>query len=111
MFKESVIQNKKKRDLQKRQRLSVVKLRNRFLGEWASSILGLNKLEMQKYVSKLISIDLKDNNNKNLIKKIVRDFDKKNVKISYKEIEFKSNDFQIKANVIVENKLKLSNWK
>ena len=35
----------------------------------------------------------------------------KSIKISFKEIEFKLKDFQIKANIIVENKFKLNNWK
>ena len=36
---------------------------------------------------------------------------KNNINISYREIELKSKDFHIKANIIVENKFKLNNWK
>ena len=44
-----------------------------------------------------------------IIKKIEKDFIKKDIKISYREIEFKVKDFQMKANVIIENKYKLDN--
>ncbi|GIS17474.1 MAG: hypothetical protein CM15mP118_3530 [Alphaproteobacteria bacterium] len=42
MFKENVIENKKKKDFEKKQRLNSIVLRNKFLGEWASTILELN---------------------------------------------------------------------
>ena len=55
MFKESVIENKKKRDLEKKRRLNVLILRNKFLGEWASTILGLNEDKKLKYIKKVTS--------------------------------------------------------
>ena len=111
MFKNNVIENKKKKDFLKKQRLNVIDLRNKFLAEWASNILELNDKEKLKYIKKVTSVDLTREENKFVVKKIEDDFVSKNIKISFKEIEFKLKDFQIKANIIVENKFKLNNWK
>ena len=110
MFKDSVIEYKRKKDFEKKQRLSALHLRNKFIGEWASTILGLNDHKKRKYINKVTSPEFKKDENKFVIKKIEKDFAKNNIKISFKEIELKIKDFQIKANVIVENKFKLNNW-
>ena len=107
MFKESVIVNKKKKDLEKKQRSNALQLRNKFLGEWASAILQLYDNKRTNYINTVTNY--KDNENKLVIKKIEEDFANSNIKISFKEIELKVRDFQIKANIIVENKFKLSN--
>ena len=107
MFKESVIVNKRKKDFEKKQRLSALHLRNKFIGEWASTILGLNDHKKRKYINKVTSPEFKKDENKFVIKKIEKDFANNNIKISFKEIELKIKDFQIKANIIVENKFKL----
>ena len=109
MFKESVIENKRKKDLEKKLRLNALSLRNKFLGEWASTILGLNEEEKLKYIKKVTSF--KKNENKFVIKKVENDFVNNNIDISFKEIELKIQDFQIRANVIIENKFKINNWK
>ena len=109
MFKENVIENKKKKDFEKKQKLNSIVLRNKFLGEWASTILELSDNEKQKYINKVINLKKKEY--KFVIKKIEQDFVKNNIKISFKEIELKVRDFQIKANIVVENKFKLNNWK
>ncbi len=111
MFKESVIESKKKKEFEKKQRLNALHLRNKFLGEWASTILGLSDNKKLQYINKVISTQFKKDANNFVIKKIEKDFVKSNIKMSFKEIELKVKDFQIKANIIVENKLKLNNWK
>ena len=111
MFKNSVIENKKKKDLLKKQRLNAIDLRNKFLAEWASNILELNDKEKLTYIKKVTSAYSQREENKFVVKKIEDDFASKSIKISFKEIEFKLKDFQIKANIIVENKFKLNNWK
>ena len=108
MFKESVIENKRKKNFEKKQRLNAIHLRNKFLGEWASTILGLDDKKKREYINKVINFKKKKNSF--IIKKIEEDFAKKNIKISFKEIELKTKDFQLKANVVVENKFKLNNW-
>ena len=110
MFKNNVIENKKKNCL-KKQRLNVIDLRNKFLAEWASNILELNDKEKLTYIKKVTNANFQREENKFVVKKIEDAFTSRNIKISYKEIEFKIKDFQIKANIIVENKFKLNNWK
>ena len=110
-FKNSVIKNKKLIDAEKKQRLNILSLRNKFLGEWASSILGLKPNQKKLYISNVIKLDLENINSKVIINKIVKDFKKKQINISSKEIQFKTNDFYLEANVIIENKFKLNNWK
>ena len=111
MFNDSVIENKKKKDLLKKQRLNAIDLRNKFLAEWASNILELNDKEKLTYIKKVTNANFQSEENKLVAKKIEADFALRNIKISYKEIEFKIKGFQIKANIIVENKFKLNNWK
>ncbi len=111
MFKNSAIENKKKKDFLKKQRLNVINLRNKFLAEWASNILELNDKEKLKYIKKVTKDYLQREENRFVVKKIENDFASRNINISFKEIEFKIKDFQIKANIIVENKFKLNNWK
>ena len=111
MFKNNVIENKKKKDFLKKQRLNVIDLRNKFLAEWASNILEHNDKEKLKYIKKVTNTYYQREENKFVIKIIEDDFASKNIKISFREIEFKIKDFQIKANIIVENKFKLNNWK
>tara|TARA_E500000178_G_scaffold320797_1_gene344191 strand:+ start:282 stop:611 length:330 start_codon:yes stop_codon:yes gene_type:complete len=109
MFKKNVIDNKKKKDFEKKQKLNSIVLRNKFLGEWASTILELNDNKKQEYINKVINF--KEKEYKFVIKKIEQDFVRNNKNISFKEIELKVRDFQIKANIVVENKFKLNNWK
>ena len=109
MFKKNVIENKKKKDFEKKQKLNSIILRNKFLGEWASTILELNDNKKREYINKVINFKKKEY--KFIIRKIEQDFVKNNIKISFKEIELKVRDFQIKANIVVENKFKLNNWK
>ena len=109
MFKESVIAQKKKLDFEKKQRLKAISLGNKFLGEWASNVLGYNQLQKRKYVSRINKVGLKYDNSRKIIRKIEKDFIKNNIKISFKEIENKIKDFQMKANVIIENNLKFKN--
>ena len=109
MFKENVIENKKKKALEKKLKFNSTVLRNKFLGEWASNILELNDIKKREYIDEVINFKKKEY--KFVIKEIEQDFLKNNIKISFKEIELKLRDFQIKANVVIENKFKLNNWK
>ena len=110
MFKNDVIENKRKKELEKKRRLNILHLRNKFLAEWASTILGLNENKKREYIKKVTRLEFKKDENSNVINEIEKDFADNNIKISFKEIELKVKDFQIKAYVIVENKLKLNNW-
>lgn len=111
MFKESVIENKRKKNFEKKQRLNAIHLRNKFLGEWASTVLGLDNTYKKKYIDKIASSRFKKYKNNLVIKTIEKDFADRNIKISFKEIELKIKDFQIKANIVIENQLKLNHLK
>ena len=67
MFKENVIENKKKKDFEKKQKLNSIVLRNKFLGEWASTILELNDNKKKSILIKLLI--LKRKNISSLLKK------------------------------------------
>ena len=60
MFKENVIENKKQKDFEKKQKLNSIILRNKFLGEWASTILELNDNKKRKYIDKVINFKKKE---------------------------------------------------
>ena len=109
MFKDSVIQSKKKRDFERKQRLKALSLTNRFLGEWASNILGYNEYKKKSYIKNINKSNKINTNYKTTISMIEKDFAKGDICISIREIEFKVKDFQMKANVIVENHLKFNN--
>ena len=109
-FKKNVIEHKKNLALEKKRRLKTILLRNKFLGEWASSILGLNAVQRKMYITKVTKIYIEDKNSKNIIKKIEQDFIKEKINISFKEIEFKVHDFYLEAHVVMENKFKVNNW-
>ena len=111
MFRDDVIENKRKKELEKKRRLNVLYLRNKFLAEWASTILGLNENKKREYIKKVTRLESKKDQNSYVIKEIEKDFANNNIKISFNEIELKIKDFQIKANIIAENKFKLNNWK
>ena len=110
-FKNSVIENKKKIALNKKRRLNKILLRNKFLGEWASGILNLKFSKKKDYIIKVSNMDLEGTNSKAVVKKIEKDFIRRKINISYREIEFKVYDFDIEANVILENKLKINDLK
>ena len=86
MFRESVIENKRKKELEKKRRLNVLYLRNKFLAEWAANVLGLNDNKRRKYIKKLTSHKFKKDKNKYIIKEIEKDFVNNNIKISLNEI-------------------------
>ena len=92
-FKNSVIENKQLLEIEKKQRINIMALRNKFLGEWASSILGLNQNQKKLYIRNVIKLDLENIYSKVIINKIVKDFKKKQINISSKEVKFKTNDF------------------
>ena len=84
-------------------------MRNKFLAEWASTILGLDENNKKEYIKKVTKLEFKKHDKSYVIKEIEKDFADNNI-ISFNEIELKIKDFQIKANVIAENKFKLNNW-
>ena len=106
MFKENILEYRKKKTIEKKHRFEAVYLKNKFLAEWASNILELNHNNKVQYLNKTLSLLNEKDKNNLIIKKIEKDFSNNNIKISFAEIELKSKDFQIKAHIVVQNRVK-----
>ncbi len=106
MFKENILEYRKKKTIEKKYRFEAVYLKNKFLAEWASNILELNHNNKVQYLNKTLSLLNEKDKNNLIIKKIEKDFSNNNIKISFDEIELKSKDFQIKAHIVVQNRVK-----
>ena len=106
MFKENILEYRKKKTIEKKHRLEAVYLKNKFLAEWASNVLELNHNNKVQYLNKTLSLLNEKDKNNLIIKKIEKDFSNNNIKISFDEIELKSKDFQIKAYIVVQNRVK-----
>ena len=106
MFKENILEYRKKKTIEKKHRLEAVYLKNKFLAEWASNVLELNHNNKAQYLNKTLSLLNEKDKNNLIIKKIEKDFSNNNIKISFDEIELKSKGFQIKAYIIVQNRVK-----
>ena len=106
MFKENILEYRKKKTIEKKHRFEAVYLKNKFLAEWASNILELNHNNKVQYLNKTLSLLNEKDKNNLIIKKIEKDFSNNNIKISFDEIELKSKDFQIKAYIVVQNRVK-----
>ena len=106
MFKENILEYRKKKTIEKNHRLEAVYLKNKFLAEWASNVLELNHNNKVQYLNKTLRLLNEKDKNNLIIKKIEKDFSNNNIKISFDEIELKSKDFQIKAHIVVQNRVK-----
>ena len=106
MLKENNLELIKKKAIEKKNRLEVAHLRNKFLAEWASTVLELNFNDKVQYINKTLSLLNENYKNNLIIKKIEKDFSNNHKKISFNEIELKIKDFQIKAQIVVQNKIK-----
>ena len=106
MFKENILEYRKKKTIEKKHRFEAVYLKNKFLAEWASNVLELNHNNKVQYLNKTLSLLNEKEKNNLIIKKIEKDFSNNNIKISFDEIELKSKDFQIKAHIVVQNRVK-----
>ena len=100
----------KKKIIEKNHRLEAVHLKNKFLAEWASNVLELNHNNKVQYLNQTLSLLNEKDKNNLIIKKIEKDFSNNNIKISFDEIELKSKDFQIKAHIVVQNRVKQNIW-
>ena len=59
---------------------------NKYLGEWASSQLGKNSEEKQKYIQEIIKADMEEAGTEDVFRKIKKDFQKASVNIEDSEI-------------------------
>ena len=66
---------------------------NKYLGEWASSQLGKNNEEKQKYLEEIIKADMEEAGSEDVFRKIKKDFQKASIVLEDSEIR----DQMIKA--------------
>jgi hypothetical protein len=59
---------------------------NKYLGEWASSILGKAEQEKQKYIQEIIKTDMEEAGREDVFRKIKKDFQLASVTIEDSEI-------------------------
>ena len=71
--------------------------RNKYFGEWAAAKLNKKDQEIEIYINEVIRADLKEPGDMDLIKKVQKDFDSLNTKISIDEIKSKLNECFEKA--------------
>ena len=59
---------------------------NKYLGVWASSMLGKNEEEKKNYIQEIIRSDLEEAGQEDVFRKIKKDFQKASISIEEKEI-------------------------
>ena len=59
---------------------------NKYLGEWASSILGKNEEEKKNYIQEIIKSDLEESGQEGVFRKIKKDFQAASISIEETEI-------------------------
>ncbi len=77
----------KKIDLDTQKKFKVTAIRNKSLGKWAAEQLGLENSKIDDYIDEVIMADFNEPGHEDVIKKILDDFEKAKINITYYEIE------------------------
>ena len=77
----------KKIDLDTQKKFKVTAIRNKSLGKWAAEKLGLENSKIDDYIDEVIMADFNEPGHGDVIKKILDDFEKAKINITYNEIE------------------------
>jgi len=59
---------------------------NKYLGEWASSLLGKKEEEQKNYIQEIIKADMEEAGNEDVFRKIKKDFKSSSINIQDSEI-------------------------
>ena len=59
---------------------------NKYLGEWAGSILGKNEEEKKNYIQEIIKSDLEEAGQEDVFRKIKKDFQTASISLEEREI-------------------------
>jgi len=59
---------------------------NKYLGEWASSMLGKNEEEKKNYIQEVIKSDLEEAGHEDVFRKIKKDFQEASISVEETEI-------------------------
>ena len=87
----------KKIDLDTQKKFKVTAIRNKSLGRWAGEQLGLKGSEIDEYIDEVIMADFDEPGFEDVIKKILNDFKKAEISITYNEIKEKLLKFEKEA--------------
>ena len=71
--------------------------RNKLIGFWAAEQLNKNESEIDEYVTQVRQSDLEKPGDDDIIDKLVKDFNLKNLNIDRNEIKTKIEEYEIKA--------------
>ena len=77
----------KKIDLDIQKKFKVTAIRNKSLGKWAAEQLGFEKSKIDDYIDEIIMADFNEPGHADVVKKILNDFEKAKINITYSEIE------------------------
>ena len=84
-------------DLDTQKKFKVSAIRNKYLGKWAAEKQGLDLSKYDAYIDEVIMADFKESGYEDVIKKIVIDFEKAKISITYDEIKEKLLSFETLA--------------
>ena len=87
----------KKIDLDIQKKFKVTAIRNKSLGKWAGEQLGLKYPKLDAYIDEVIMADFNESGFEDVINKILSDFKKAEVTISYSEIKEKLLKYETEA--------------
>ena len=87
----------KKIDLDIQKKFKVTAIRNKSLGRWAGEELGLDNSKIDGYIDEVIMADFDEPGFEDVINKILSDFKKAGISISYNEIKEKLLEYENEA--------------
>jgi len=71
--------------------------RNRLLGEWAGSLMGLSGEELKKYAREVVQSDFDRPGDDDVLQKVLGDLHSKNVQASTHQVRKRMDDLLIEA--------------
>jgi hypothetical protein len=80
--------------------------RNKMLGEWAGAKLGLSGSALEDYIKAVRKADLAEKGDEDVFRKVRKDFDDKDVKVTDSELRLAIVDFLSKALAQIEQEAK-----
>ena len=76
----------KKFQMEEEQQFKIEARSNKYLGEWASSMLSKNEEEKKNYIQEIIKSDLEEAGQEDVFRKIKADFQAASINLEEKEI-------------------------
>ena len=70
---------------------------NKYLGEWASSMLGKNEEDKKNYIQEIIRSDLEEAGQEDVFRKIKKDFQAASISVEEKEIRDQMEKAMLRA--------------